>query len=422
MTVRIDRTAPFCYKSKCYMTHEIAHIREILAATRLEHVRYAIRDLAVVAEQLAREGKKILPLNIGDPLQFDFETPPHIIDAVAKAMRDGKNGYAPSAGVEEALAAVRAEAERKGIRNIQNVFITQGVSEAVDICLTALLNPGENILTPSPEYPLYSAVLAKLGIQPNPYSLDEGAAWEPDLQYLEGRIFSGTRGLVLINPNNPTGAVYSRRTLEAIAELARQNQLLIFADEIYDKLILDSDPHVSIASLAPDVPVVTFGGLSKGYLAPGWRVGWAVVSGDAAAVQPYIEGIHKLLRARLSANCPEQYAVGAALEGPQDHVAAAVRKLRARRDLTMKWCESTPRLSCVKPRGAFYAFPKLEIKGGDDEFVRALLLEKQVLVVHGSGFGQAPGTRHFRTVFLPDEATLSRAYESITDFLRQRAS
>ncbi|HEV2351352.1 MAG TPA: aminotransferase class I/II-fold pyridoxal phosphate-dependent enzyme [Terriglobia bacterium] len=402
------------------MTRDLTHVREILAAARLEHVRYAIRDLAVVAEQLAREGKKILPLNIGDPLKFDFETPPHIIDVVAKAMRDGKNGYAPSGGVEDALDAVRAEAERKGIRNIQNVFITQGVSEAVDICLTALLNPGENILTPCPEYPLYSAVLAKLGIQPNAYVLDESAAWEPDLENLEQRIFTDTRALVVINPNNPTGGVYSRPTLEAIAELARRHQLMIFADEIYDKLILDDDPHLSIAALAPDVPVVTFGGLSKGYLAPGWRIGWAVVSGDAAAVQPYVEGIHKLLRARLSANCPEQYAVRAALEGPQDHVAVTVRKLRARRDLTMKWCETTPRLSCVKPRGAFYAFPQLEIAGRDDEFVRALLLEKQVLVVHGSGFGQAPGTRHFRTVFLPDEATLNRAYESITDFLRQR--
>ncbi|HLY60523.1 MAG TPA: aminotransferase class I/II-fold pyridoxal phosphate-dependent enzyme [Terriglobia bacterium] len=404
------------------MTQELTHVREILAATRLEHVRYAIRELAVVADQLAREGKKILPLNIGDPLKFDFETPPHIIDAVVKAMRDGKNGYAPSGGVEDALDAIRAEADRKGISNVQNVFITQGVSEAVDVCLTALLNPGENILTPSPEYPLYSAVLAKLGIQPNAYILDEGAAWEPDLENLEQRIFTGTRALVLINPNNPTGAVYSRQTLEAIAELARQHQLVIFADEIYDKLILDSDPHISIAALAPDVPVVTFGGLSKGYLAPGWRIGWAIVSGEAASVKPYVEGIHKLLRARLSANCPEQYAVRAALEGPQDHVAAAVGKLRARRDLTMKWCETTPQLSCVKPRGAFYAFPKLEIAERDDEFVRALLMEKQVLVVHGSGFGQAPGTRHFRTVFLPDESTLSRAYESITDFLRQRAN
>lgn len=404
------------------MTQPISHLREILAANRLEHVRYAIRDLAVVAEQLAREGKEILPLNIGDPLKFDFLTPPHLVEAVAKAMRDGKNGYAPSLGTDDAIEAVRAEAERKGIRNIQSAFITQGVSEAVDVCLTALVNPGENIATPTPEYPLYSAVLAKLEIPSSSYALDEESEWEPDLNHLKRQISSGTRAIVVINPNNPTGAVYSRQKLEAIAELARRHNLVIFADEIYDKLILDGPPHVSIAALAPDVPVVTFNGMSKSYLVPGWRIGWAVVSGDAAAVKPYLEGIHKLLRARLSANFPEQFAIRPALEGPQDHLTEVLRKLRARRDLTMKWCETTPGLSCVKPRGAFYAFPKVEISGSDEEFVRALLIEKHVLVVHGSGFGQAAGTRHFRTVFLPDEPTLARAYKSITDFLRNRVN
>jgi alanine-synthesizing transaminase len=401
------------------MKQQLNHLREILAAARLEHVHYAIRDLAVVAEQLARQGKEILPLNIGDPLKFDFATPPHLIEAVAKAMRDGKNGYAPSLGTDEALAAVRADAEHKGIRNIQSVFITQGVSEAVDVCLTALLNPGEDIVTPSPEYPLYSAVLAKIGIPVNPYALDEASDWEPDLADLKRKITPRTRGIVVINPNNPTGAIYSAKKLEEIAELARQHNLLIFADEIYDRLILDGDPHISLAALAPDVPVVTFNGLSKGFLAPGWRVGWVVVSGDAAVVSPYIEGIHKLLRSRLCANHPEQFAIRPALEGPQDHLAEAVGKLRARRDLTMKWCETTPRLSCVKPRGAFYAFPRLDITGGDEHFVRTLLTEKNVLVVHGSGFGQAEGTRHFRTVFLPDEKILARAYEKISAFLRE---
>ncbi len=401
------------------MTREVSQVREILAATRLERVRYAIRDLAVLAEELARQGKEILPLNIGDPLAFDFRTPAHLIEAVIKAMRDGKDGYAPSLGVPEALEAVRAEAERKGIRNIQSVFITQGVSEAVDLCLNALVNPGENVLTPSPEYPLYSAVLAKLGAQPNSYQLDEDSGWEPDLDYLAGRIFTGTRAIVVINPNNPTGAVYSRRTLETIVELARQHNLLIVSDEIYDKLILDGEPHTSIASLAPDVPVVTLNGLSKAYLAPGWRVGWAVVSGDAAAVKPYVEGVHKLLRARLSANHPEQYALRPALEGPQDHLVEVIRKLRARRDLTLQWCDRTPRVSCARPRGAFYAFPRLDIPASDEDFVKQLLTEKQVLVVHGSGFGEAPGTRHFRLVFLPDEETLSRALESIGAFLKE---
>ncbi len=401
------------------MSREIAHIREILAAARLEHVRYAIRDIAVLAEELARQGKEILPLNIGDPLKFDFHTPPQLIEAVVKAMRDGENGYAPSLGVNDAIEAVRAEAERKGIRNIQSVVITQGVSEAVDICLTALLNPGENVLTPSPDYPLYSAVLAKLGTQPNFYQLDAEFEWEPHPEGISRRVFTGTRALVVINPNNPTGAVYSLATLEAIVELARQNNLVIFSDEIYDKLILEGEQHVSIASLAPDVPVVTLGGLSKAYLVPGWRVGWAVVSGDSAALKPYVEGIHKLLRARLSANHPEQYAVRPALEGSQAHLVEMVRKLRARRDLTLKWCDSTPRVSCVKPRGAFYAFPQLDISGSDEDFVKQLLIEKQVLVVHGSGFGQPQGTKHIRVVFLPDEQTLSRAFEGMAAFLKE---
>jgi alanine-synthesizing transaminase len=199
-------------------------IREVLAATRLANVRYAIRDLAVLADEVGRQGKEILPLNIGDPLQFDFITPPHMIEAVVKAMRDGLNGYAPSLGVPEAVAAVRAKAERKGIRNIQSVFITAGVSEAVDVCVSALVNPGENVLTPSPEYPLYSAVLAKADAPPNTYMLDEANGWEPDPEHISNRVSSGTRALVVINPNNPTGAVYSRKTLEAIAELAPAEQ------------------------------------------------------------------------------------------------------------------------------------------------------------------------------------------------------
>jgi alanine-synthesizing transaminase len=402
------------------MIQRVTPLREILAAARLEHVHYAIRDIAVAADQLAREGKQIIPLNIGDPLKFDFRTPPHLIDAVEKAMRDGKDGYAPSPGIPEAVEAVWAQAERKGIRNIQSVFITAGVSEAVDICLAALVNPGENVLTPSPEYPLYSAVLAKLGAQPNSYWLDEGSSWEPDLEHLATRIFTGTRAIVVINPNNPTGAVYSRKTLEAIAEHARQNSLVIFSDEIYDKLTFDDEPALSIAALAPDLPVVTFNGLSKAYLVPGWRVGWGVVSGDATALKPYIEGIHKLLRARLCSNHPQQYAVTPALEGPQDHLADVRQRLRARRDLTMRWCQATRRVSCVKPRGAFYAFPRLEIPESDAAFVRQLLLDKQVLAVHGSGFGQQPDTRHFRIVFLPDEATLAQAYERIAAFIVER--
>lgn len=395
-------------------------VREVPAAQRLENVRYAIRDLACVADEVAKKGHKILPLNIGDPINFDFQTPAHLIEAVYKAMKDGKNGYAPSPGIKEALDAIRGEAERKGITSVQDVFVTSGVSETVDICLSALLNPGDNLLTPCPDYPLYSAVLAKLGIELNTYALNEDDGWQPDLIDVHKKIGPRTRGIVLINPNNPTGAVCSRRMLEAIAELARRNNLVIFADEIYDKLVLDDDTQISMAAVAPDVPIVTFGGLSKNYLAPGWRIGWGIVSGDSAAVKPYVEGIGRLLRSRLCANHPEQYAIKAALEGPQDHLPEVTKKLRSRRDLTMKWASSTPRVSCVSPRGAFYAFPRLDISEGDDVFVKELLVQKHVLVVHGSGFGQKQGTKHFRIVFLPDEQTLTTAYAGIAEFMKAR--
>ncbi len=394
--------------------------REILAALRLENVRYAIRDLAVLADEVAKTGKKILPLNIGDPLKFDFATPPHMIEAVNKAMHDGHNGYAPSLGIDEGIKAIAAEADRRGIRNVQSIFITAGVSEGVELCLTSLCNPGEDVLTPAPEYPLYSAVLAKIESPINAYYLDEDNNWEPDIEEMQRKISRKTRGIVVINPNNPTGAVYSRQKLEQICDLARRHNLVILADEIYDKLILDDDAeHISLASLAPDVPVITFSGLSKPYLAPGWRVGWAICSGPKEMLKPYIEGVHKLLRARLCSNAPMQYAIKPALEGPQDHLKEMNGKLRRRRDLTVKWANSTPRVSCVAPKGTFYAFPKLDIPGDDLDFVKGVLTEKQVLVVHGSGFGQAPGTKHFRIVFLPDEQTLTKAYAGMADYLRE---
>ncbi len=202
----------------------LTQTREIAAASRLENVRYAIRDLACYADEVAKQGHKILPLNIGDPITFDFETPAHLIEAVYKAMRDGKNGYAPSSGVPEALDAIRSEAARKGISSLRDVFVTTGVSETVDLCLTALLNPGEDLLTPSPDYPLYSAVLAKLGVGLNTYDLNEDDGWQPDLDDIKRKITPRTRGIVLINPNNPTGSVCTRTMLEGIAELARRAQ------------------------------------------------------------------------------------------------------------------------------------------------------------------------------------------------------
>jgi len=399
----------------------INQITEILPASRMANVRYAIRDLAVVADEVARQGHKILYLNIGDPCKYDFRTPPHMIEAVLKAMRDGHNGYADSLGIKPAIDAIHNEAERNRFRDIQSVFIGYGSGEVIDSCITALLNPGDNVLTPRPEYPLYGAIMGKLDCPVNDYDLDEANGWQPDVADIARKINSRTRAILLINPNNPTGAVYSKSTLEKVLELARRHGLVILADEIYEKLIFDPhEKHTSIATLATDVPIVTFNGLSKAYLVPGWRIGWAIATGPREVLHPYLEAVHRLLRARISAPHPFQHAISAALEGPQDHLPEVREKLRRRADITIEWAKRTPRVNLVAPKGAFYAHPSLEIPDDDLTFVSDLLKQKHVLVVHGSGFGQKPGTRHIRIVFLAQEPALNAAYEAMSEFMRER--
>jgi alanine-synthesizing transaminase len=393
----------------------------VVAAKRMANVRYAIRDLAVVADEVARDGHQILYLNIGDPCKFDFPTPPHMIEAVHKAMRDGHNSYGESLGIKPAVDAIRHQAEADGFKDIQSIFVGYGSGEVIDSCLTALVNPGENVLTPSPEYPLYGAVLAKLGAVPNAYDLDEANGWEPDVADMERRINAQTRAILLINPSNPTGGVMSRQTLEKVLDLAREHNLVILADEIYDKLIYQPGAkHISIATLAQDVPIITFNGLSKAYLVPGWRIGWAIATGPREALRSYLESVHRLLRARLSAPHPFQHAIQPALEGPQDHIPVMLEKLRRRAQITTDWAKSTPRVSLVAPQGAFYAYPSLDIPDDDLSFVTDLLKQKHVLVVHGSGFGQKPGTKHMRIVFLPPEDVLHAAYGKISDFMQKR--
>ncbi|MDZ7337956.1 MAG: aminotransferase class I/II-fold pyridoxal phosphate-dependent enzyme [candidate division KSB1 bacterium] len=389
----------------------------IVPARRTEKITYAVRDIVVLAERVAKQGKKMLYLNIGDPNAFDFQTPRHIIEATYQAMLRNMNGYSPSSGIEEAREAIRGAARAKGITNILDVFITTGASEAIDVCLTALANEGENVLIPSPGYPLYSAILHKLGVEPNEYYLDEASGWQPDVEDIARKIDRRTRGIVLINPNNPTGALYRQEVLERIVELALEHRLVIFADEIYDKLIFDGLRHVSIAALNPEVPVVTFNGLSKAYLVPGFRIGWGVVSGKPERVRDYVEAINKLLRARLCANHPEQWAIKVALEGDQSHLRDVMERLTVRRDLTVRMLNAIPGISCAKPEGAFYAFPSLEVPGTDEEFVRALIQETGVVVVPGSGFGQKPGSKHFRVVFLPPEEVLENSYRRIGEFM-----
>ena len=383
---------------------------------RSAEIHYAIRNINLA--QAA--GKKLLSLNIGDPLQFDFSTPSHIVEATYQAMLAGKTGYAPSSGVEEATQAIRDEAGRQGIQNVQDVFLASGVSEAIEIALASLINPGENLLIPSPGYPLYQAVLTKFSAEGVPYYLDESSGWQPDPDEIARRINSRTRGIVVINPNNPTGAVYSREVLSAILDLAARHGLVAFSDEIYSKLVLDPVSHVSLASLAPELPVITFNGLSKAYLVPGFRIGWGILSGEGSSVADYQKAIGKMLRLRLCANHPEQFAIRPALEADQSHISEMIAKLRRRRDLIDSLLNSIPGISCVRPQAAFYAFPRLEISGSDQEFISSLIRETGVVVVPGSGFGQQPGTKHFRLVFLPPEETLGQALQHIGDFLRSR--
>jgi len=391
----------------------------IVPSRRSDKIRYAVRDIVVLADELVKEGRDVLYLNIGDPIQYDFETPSHMVEACYEAMKRGCNGYTASSGVGEALEAIAAEARRKGIREVRDIFICNGASEAIELALTALVNEGENVLMPYPIYPLYSAVAHKLGTVINPYFLDEANGWQPDPADIEARINAKTRALVLINPNNPTGSLYSRETLEKIVELAREKNLVVLCDEIYDKILLDGDEHTSIASLADDVAFVTFNGISKSYLAPGFRIGWGIVSGPRELVGAYNEAIKKYTRARLCANHPIQYCIKPALEGSHDHLTTMIEKLRRRRDIAVSRFNEIPGISCVEPNGAFYAFPRLHIDESDETFVPKMIRETGVLVVHGDGFGQKPGTRHFRIVLLPQEEVLEQACDRIAEFMEK---
>lgn len=390
--------------------------KTIRPAVRTKNITYAVRDIVVLANEVAKTGKEMLYLNIGDPNLFDFAPPRHMVEATYKAMLNNYNGYSPSSGIKPALDSIAGEADRKNIKNVQDIFVTTGASEAIDICLTALVNEGENVLTPTPGYPLYTAIASKLQNMENPYYLNEENGWQPDLDDIRSKINDKTRAIIIINPNNPTGSNCSVDTLKELIKIAKDNNLIIFADEIYDKLLFEGESHTSIASLDSEAPMVTFGGLSKNYMVPGFRIGWGIVSGDRNILKDYIEAINKLLRARLSANHPEQYAIPTALDGDHSHLVTANQKLTIRRDLTVEMLNAIPGISCVKPEGAFYAFPRLHINTPDNIFVSELIRETGVVVVPGSGFGQRPGTNHFRVVFLPPEDILIKAYNNIARF------
>ena len=398
----------------------------IKASKRSSGVSYAIRDLVVPARELEKKGYKILHLNIGDPNKYDFDTPPHMKEALYQATLKGENGYSPSEGYPELIdAIIDREKHRNNVTYTpEHICITSGVTESLQMFLNASLDPGDELLVPGPTYPQYRLITRFNDAEPIPYRCIEEEGWQPDIDDIRKRITKKTRGIVIINPNNPTGAVYPVDVIKKIIDIAGEYNLPIISDEIYDDMTFDNK-QVATASLTDDVPIITFNGFSKVYLVPGWRIGYTLFhhNGELDEVE---DAFFRIARSRLCANSVCQYACIQALRGPQDHIKEVNRKLRERRDFAYKRLNEIPGISTAKPEGAFYIFPKIEAIDGiwktDKEFVLDLLYEKHVLVVNGSGFCPVFGKNHFRAVILPPLETLSQAFDRLEDFMKSRIS
>jgi len=391
---------------------------------RLKPLKYAIRDLIPYAEQVERRGEKVIRLNIGDPLKFDFDTPKHIREALCRAVNDRWNFYSASEGDAELRAAI-AEKERKfnGVDiSPDHVIVTAGVSEAINFVSAAFIDPGDEALIPGPSYAPYVNFIQAYNGRVVYYRTVEENGWQPDLDDLRSKITDKTRFILIINPNNPTGAIYSENTVRKILDIAAEHNLIVVSDEIYDRITYGEAEFKSTAAIARDVPVIGLNGFSKVYLMTGWRLGYIYVRDPTGKYADAIIGhLNKLARARLSACTPVMRAGIAALRGPQEHVHDMVARLRERRDYCCRRIEEIPGMSVVKPKGAFYLFPKIDIKGkfdSDREFALKLLDEEKVLVVHGSGFGFG-GENHFRSIFLPPISVLEEAFNRIERFCRK---
>ena len=397
-------------------------MKPIVAAKRTELLNYAVREFLHVAKNLEDNGEEILYLNIGDPLQFDFNTPAHLHEQVHNT-RHLSQCYGDSMGLKSARVAIAEYANKKGIKNVteNNVMITTGATEAISISLASLINPNDNILVPLPNYPVYQAYINFFDGKVNGYYMDEQNNWELDVDEIRKRVNEKTKAIVIINPNNPTGAVYSKKVLKQVLDVAAEHNLLVMSDEVYDRILFDDVEHHSMASLADDVPIITFGSLSKNYLSPGWRIGWMVHSGPEKQMENYVSAMKRIALARLCAPHPHQHAIEKALNGPQDHIVEMnSEKLLPRRDLIYKRLNEIDGISCTKPQGAFYAFPKISIGvDSDEKFVLDLLKQEKVFTVHGSGFGQEPNTMHFRMVFLPQMNVLKDAMDRIERFVKK---
>lgn len=397
----------------------------ITKSDKLASVCYDIRGPVLEqARRMEDEGHRILKLNIGNPAPFGFETPDEILQDVMLNLPTAQ-GYSDSKGIFSARKAIMQQYQSRGVRNvtIEDIYIGNGVSELIVMAMQGLLNNGDEILIPAPDYPLWTAAVTLAGGKATHYVCDEGAGWQPDLEDIESKITKRTRGIVIINPNNPTGSVYSREVLEGIVELARRHKLIIFSDEIYDKIIYDDAVHVPMATLADDVLIISFSGLSKTYRIAGFRCGWMVLTGAKHRARDYIEGLDILTSMRLCSNVPAQHAVQTALGGYQsiNELIQPGGRLYEQRNLAWKMLNDIPGVSCMKPQGALYMFPRLDPEvfsiNSDRQLVLDLLQQKHLLLVEGSAFNW-PQQDHLRLVFLPHVDVLEDALGRLRDFLK----
>ena len=387
---------------------------------RISGFVYAIRNIVAEARKVEASGRKVRYLNIGDPIAFGFRTPPHMIEAVERAMRDGENGYAPSVGILAAREAVAAECIQRGMpMSADRVVVTAGTSEGIELALTAMAGPGDDVLIPVPTYPLYTAVLAKIGARAVFYRTDPARGWQPDVDHVRSLITPATRALVVIDPNNPTGATYSTEARRALVNLADEHNFPLLADEVYADLAFDG-PVGALAALNPEAPIITFSSLSKAYLAPGWRAGWMAVAATAR-LDDVLAGVKKLADGRLCSTGPMEHAIVAALNGDRTHQQVFRDALRERATITHDRLNAIDGISVVRPTAAFYAMPKVALPPGatDEDYVLGLLRATGVLCVYGSGFGTAPADGFFRVVFLASPPDLSAIYDLIAGFTRE---
>jgi alanine-synthesizing transaminase len=397
----------------------------IRKSNKLINVCYDIRGPVLQeAKRLEEEGHRILKLNIGNPAPWGFEAPEEIVQDVIHNLPSAQ-GYCDSKGLFSARKAIMQETQRKGIRNvtIEDIYIGNGVSELIVMAMQGLLNDTDEMLIPSPDYPLWTAAVSLAGGNPIHYVCDEQADWFPDIDDMRRKITERTKGIVVINPNNPTGALYPLELLQQIIDLAREHDLILFADEIYDKILYDGHEHTSLASLADDLLCITFNGLSKTYRAAGFRSGWLIVSGPKHIARDYIEGLDMLASMRLCANVPAQHAIQTALGGYQsiNELTVPGGRLYDQMDSAWRLINEIPGVSCVRPKAAMYLFPKLDPQVypilNDEKMVLDLLQQHKVLVVQGTGFNMTD-SQHFRVVFLPRQDELEDAIQRLADFLR----